>query len=264
LKLAALDRAVSDAPPLSVLLWMADPRRFQEARAGDLLRLLDAGERERLARFKHEADARAYLLVHAMRRAAVARALDTSPTEIAFSHDSNGKPLLEGPRRGDIFFSHSRRREGVACVVTSAGAVGIDVESGRGDGDESGLALLAPYMVLPDPARRAADMGPDAERQFRCYWTALEAYWKAQGTGLAASNPRVQCTRDPAGEFEVAIAGDPPSRRARVFFLPSSNQLTVAVALQLSHEANASQRHSFDFRVHHCNSSMEICSSSMS
>jgi len=244
---------------------MADPRRFREDSAGDLLRLLDASERERFGRFRHEADARAYMLAHAMRRAGVAKALGVSPGEIVFAHDDKGKPLLEGPHRNDIFFSHSRRREGVACVVTRAGAVGIDVESARAgtEGDGSGFSLLAPYMELPDAARRAADMGPDAHRQFRCYWTALEAYWKAQGTGLATSNPRVQCTRNPGGEFEVAIAGNPPSQRANVFFVPSAHELTVAVALQLSNESIAPRHKSFRCQVLHCNSSMEIYNSSM-
>ena len=266
MKQPALDCAVSKTPSLPVHVWMADPRRCQEHRAGELLNLLDAWERERLARFRHEADARAYLLAHAMRRACVANVLDASPGDIVFSHDRNGKPLLDGPRGQEIFFSHSRRREGVACVATSAAAVGIDVESARGDkdGEGSGLALLAPYMVVPDAASRAADMGAGPDRQFRRYWTALEAYWKMQGKGLDSSNPRVQCTRTPAGEFEVGIAGDPSSRRASVFFLPSPNELTVAVALQLSDEARKSKRHSFEFQVHHRNSSMEIYSSSMS
>lgn len=242
---------------------MADPRRFEESRAGDLLRLLDAAERERLGRFRHPADARAYLLAHAMRRAAVARALGAPPADVGFSDDRHGKPLVEGARGPGIFFSHSRRREGVACVVTRAAAVGIDVESEAAQHEGPDFALLDPYMELPEPARRAADMGPDQGRQFRCYWTALEAYWKAQGTGLASSNPRVRCTRSPSGEFEVAVAGDSPSRRARVFFLPSSNELTVAIALKLSDEAGATQEHSFEFDVYHCNSSMEIYSPSM-
>jgi phosphopantetheinyl transferase len=265
-KQAAFDPAPSYTPPLPVQVWMADPRCFQESHVGDLLQLLDASERERLARFRHEADARAYLLVHAMRRAAVAKALGASPGEIVFSHDRNGKPLLEGPRGREIFFSHSRRREGVACVITRAAAVGIDVESAREarDDEGSGFALLAPYMVLPDAPHRAADMGSDPDRQFRCYWTALEAYWKAQGTGLGSSNPRALCTKNSAGEFEVGIFGDPLSPRAHIFFLPSPNELTVAVALQLSDEANKSERHSFWVQVHHCNSSMEIYSSSMS
>lgn len=261
----SLDHAVTNTPLLPVQVWMADPRRFNDDSTGDLMRLLDRSERERLARFRHEADAQAYMLAHAMRRAAVAKALAASPGEIEFAHDRNGKPLLQHPCGQTIFFSHSRRREGVACVVTRAAAVGIDIESARADGagGGSGFALLAPYMVLPDAARRAADMGPGADRQFRCYWTALEAYWKAQGTGLASSNPPVECARNPAGGFDVAVAGDPSSPRAGVFFLPSPEGLTVAVALQLSDEVITSQRNFFEFQVHHCNSSMEIYNSSM-
>jgi len=89
----------------------------------------------------------------------------------------NGKPFVVG--RPDLFISISHSRTTLACAVTFAGPLGIDLERPRPDRDLSGIAAFA---FGPGEQRRAAAEGPDG---FYRIWTLREAIAKAEGIGLA-------------------------------------------------------------------------------
>jgi 4'-phosphopantetheinyl transferase len=257
---------VSSATPAAdrvhVRVWTADPAQFHEARPGELDALLDEAERGRAARFKLEADRRAYVLAHALRRAVLARELGVPAADIVFEHDSRGKPALAAPHEDGIFFSHSRTRVLVACAITRSGPIGIDVETGRAEPD---FDLLAPYVVLPDPVKTGA-VAPDddASRRFCFYWTALEAFWKAAGSGLTDKNPRIRFNRTAANRFQVRFEGDSiATRRAELFCVPSRSALAISVALQQFSPPHPCRNAGTEYSVLHCNSSMEITGSSM-
>jgi hypothetical protein len=55
-------------------------------------------------------------------------------------------------------------------------------------------ALLDSFIAPPEAA------GAD----FYFYWTALEAYWKAAGTGLSAGQPRLYLARNADGHWLAA------------------------------------------------------------
>ena len=178
-------RRMTMVPPATAQVWTASPGVLTDVHWSRLGALLDDGERAKARRFKLQADRHAYVLAHALMRLALAHALDVSPMAIVLSHDSRGKPVLLSPARPDVCFSHSRSRLLVACVVTTLGPVGIDVEpirEGHADFD-----LLARFVALRDPACQHERAAP-AARRFFFLWTALEAFWKAQGTGLASGN----------------------------------------------------------------------------
>jgi 4'-phosphopantetheinyl transferase len=242
-----------------VHVWIADPAQFQETREGELQALLDTQERERALAFRLEPDRRAYIVVHAMRRAMLARALHVAPEAIEFSHDGNGAPRLRGARDERIFFSHARRRKAVACAVTRAGPIGIDVETPPGEPD---FSLLAPYMEIPDAAVRTQHFGPDLSAQFAGCWTALEAYWKARGLGLAAGNPRARL--EPADRNRLRIRQDGGDVVSPMGLRYAETQLPATIAIAFADiEINSlTSGPSVEFRVRHCNSSMEISSSS--
>lgn len=97
----------------------------------------------------------------------------------------NGRPYLEGC---DLFISLAHSAQKVACAL-SASPVGIDVEQIRPVDlklcrhvcVEQELAyILAEYRQEQD--RQCRD--PEVLRRFFEVWTAKEAYFKKQGTGI--------------------------------------------------------------------------------
>lgn len=221
--------------PHGVQIWTASPRTPSDAQWRELEHLLDRAEQDRARQFKTSDDRRAYVLAHALRRAALARVLAVEPDDVVVSHAANGRPLLAAAaNRPEIFFSHSRSREMVVCAVTRAGPVGIDVEPV--DIVAADFDLLAPYMVLPDAQRRQAELGSDPSAQFFFYWTALEAFWKAAGTGLSSSNPRIVCRKNPLDAFEIAFVTDASVKVASVIPLASQTRCSVTVVLATRQE----------------------------
>ncbi|CAN5361588.1 hypothetical protein BH10PSE16_BH10PSE16_39770 [soil metagenome] len=187
-----------------VHVWTAHPKDFDEAQWPGLAAWLVPFERFRACSFRLEADRRAYILAHALRRLALASALAVPPGEVSFSSEASGKPVLTAPEDPGIYFSHAHTRSLVVCAVTRIGPVGIDVESL--DGAKAEMDLLGGFVELPAAQRRAIERGHDAPRHFFIYWTLLEAYWKSRGTGLSFANPPIRCQKPGPGWFEVSPA----------------------------------------------------------
>ena len=207
-------------------VWTAQPADFGAALAHDLDWLLDDCERERAARFKHEADRRSYVLAHALRRWVLARWLAVDPRKICFSQEPGGRPVLRAPSDSALYFSHSRCRDAVACAVTRVAPVGIDVETARmSDADEE---MIAQFVVLRDDNRLARD---ERTARFYFHWTALEAFWKAEGKGLADGNPRIECRRNARGHFEAWLEGDQRGPRARLLPIEASGGACITLAI---------------------------------
>ena len=192
-------------------VWMARPQEVGAEQMRALERTLDANEIERASKFRFEFDRRAYVVAHGLRRVALGDWLGVNPASLVFARQRSGKPVLVWPRGSRVFFSHAHTRELVAFAVTSVGPVGIDVEcvaQTKPDFD-----LLAPYVVLPEASQRVAELGVNLAGQFYFYWTALEAFWKAAGTGLSPGNPRILCKKNDAETFEITLEGAVGDRR---------------------------------------------------
>jgi phosphopantetheinyl transferase len=207
-------------------VWTARLADFGGTMPRDVDHLLDDIERQRAARFKHEADRRAYVLAHALRRSVLARWLAIDPREIRLSEAPAGRPVLLAPRDDTLHFSHSRSRDIVAFAVTRVAPVGIDVEAPRAGGiDED---MISRFVMLGD--------GPPLAHEQRAsrlyfYWTALEAFWKAEGTGLADVNPRIECRQSASGQFDVWLEGDAQGPRARLFPIENSGGVCITLAI---------------------------------
>jgi phosphopantetheinyl transferase len=188
--------------------------------------LLDDIERERAARFRHEADRRSYVLAHALRRAVLARWLAADPCDICFSHEPGGRPELRGLSDRGVYFSHSRSRDAVACAVTSVAPIGIDVEAVRAGGADE--AMIARFIVPAEGDGLAPD---ERDSRFYFYWTALEAFWKAEGKGLADANPRIELREDTRGHLQVWLEGDARGPRARLLPVQHSRGAWTMLAI---------------------------------
>jgi len=215
-----------EAKACELEVWTARPSDFNATLPHDLDWLLDDTERERAARFRRDSDRRSYVLAHALRRSVLARWLAVDPREICFSQEPGGRPVLLTPRAGALYFSHSRSGDAVACAVTRLAPVGIDVETVRAGGaDES---LIARFVVPGDGRAIAQE-----ERAARFYfqWTALEAFWKAQGKGLADGNPRIECRRTASGRFEAWLEGEAHEPAARLLPIEVMDGACITLAI---------------------------------
>ena len=208
---------------------------------------LEPAEQAAVATLRFEADRRAYVTAHVLRRMALAQMLRVRPETLRFGRAKGGRPLLHDAPAG-LFFSLSHCRAVAACAVTRLAPVGVDVEARRPEQAE--WALLQPFIALDDehPARWR-DVDPT--RQFYLHWTALEAYWKAMGRGIAGSNPRIAyltgpqpCTAPDTTVFTVGPqTGADKARRARIFAMEAGPDWTVAVALACEPAAGGRASH---------------------
>jgi hypothetical protein len=103
-----------------------------------------------------------------------------------------GKPFIaQAPQ---LHVSLSGTRDAVVCAATSTAPVGVDVE--RIDGKPADAGLLGAFVLTHEAV---------TTRQFFFQWTALEAFWKACGTGLDDANPRICCVPREAHRFDVHV-----------------------------------------------------------
>ena len=194
-----------------VNVWIASPQEVGKEQMRLLELTLDAAETERASKFRFEIDRRAYVVAHGLRRVALGDFLAVDPVSLVLINQKSGEPSLIWPDERKVFFSHAHTRDVVAIAVATVCRVGIDVECvvpTKPDFD-----LLAPYVALPEISQRAEELGTDPAVQFLFYWTALEAFWKAEGKGLLPENPRIRCEKNIAGTFEISLEDDVESFR---------------------------------------------------
>ncbi|WP_240157139.1 4'-phosphopantetheinyl transferase family protein [Pseudonocardia broussonetiae] len=196
-------------------VWWAAP--VAPSGAPGLVGLLDAHERERLARFRREGDAARYLAAHALTRRALGERLDADPAALVFDRtcrcgEQHGKPrLAQGP---GFSFTHAGDVVGLAV---HDGPVGLDVEQARPLTD---LAGMAEHACAPD--ERVTDTG-----EFFRLWTRKEALLKSTGEGLSTPMADISIAADgavrwggravwlldlsPAPGYPAALAGPGPA-----------------------------------------------------
>ncbi|MEJ6022291.1 4'-phosphopantetheinyl transferase family protein [Ramlibacter sp. PS4R-6] len=175
-----------------VHLACARPTEFAHRDIEAIERLLSEEEREAMRRLRFEADRRAFAVVHALLRALVANDCEVDAAEIELRHDTRGMPFIA--RHPDLHVSLSRTRTAVACAVTRTAPIGVDVECIESRPIDAGL--LGAFVIAPQPVTTKA---------FFFHWTALEAFWKACGTGLVDANPRILCMPRNASRFDVHL-----------------------------------------------------------
>lgn len=225
-------------PEHQVRVALAHPRQFADGEWQRLALLLDGAEQVRAIGFRHEADRRAFVIAHAMRRALLSGLLDVPVHVVRLGQAPSSRPVLDQPAGANAFFSLSRRRGLVACAAAVGVPLGIDVEEidpARADFD-----LLRPFMHLPD--------GTPAPDEFFRLWTGLEAFWKLMGAGLDSRHPRIEL----AGEFVCETGGD-GRRLARLSRLRPSAGFAVTLAV-----GGPAIHGDTTLLTHACNSAAEV------
>jgi 4'-phosphopantetheinyl transferase len=202
----------------------------------DATRWLDCGERQRLARFAREPDARAFLVGRWLARRALARHSGTSPDAWAFTLGDHGKPEGAGPLPAPAFnLSHGGGVVICAASTFPGCALGVDVEAV--DRRLPGRRLdrfLTPRELqdIGDPA------APGHAHRFWRVWTLKEAALKAAGTGVAGTLA--------AAEIDLQAAGGPRVRSglplARLTLLELSVASPYCVSLAVDAPATSTVR----------------------
>jgi len=172
-----VDWAAPASPEARVLL--IDVAQWRVALPAAAL-LLDAAESARVARKRFARDREMLVLAYAMHRLLLGAALGCAPQQVPLIRDERGCPQLPGtPWHTSL--SHSDHA--IAIAVSSAGAIGVDIEPTSRSQDMSGLAE---HICHPNERHAMEDM-PVAARELALLrlWVRKEALLKALGVGLA-------------------------------------------------------------------------------
>jgi 4'-phosphopantetheinyl transferase len=199
----------------------------------ELLHWLGAEERVRHARFRFESDRDIYLVAHALTRRMLGRVIGVASDVLEFAAGEHGRPEIVAPESARAFrFNLSHTHGLVACAVTRAADIGVDVEYAERRVDVLGVArqVFSPREV----AGLAALSGAAQRERFFELWTLKEAYIKAIGKGLSA--PLRSITFDPAQPDPVPVAFGPEVADdhnrwcLRRFRVGSEHRLALALA----------------------------------
>ena len=146
------------------------------SRLAALESLLSRGERERVGRFKFDADRARYIASHGILHEILGGYLGCEPGSIAFDYGIKGKPVIAGQRDG-LEFSLSHSQDLGLLAVTRGAQVGVDIEAVR-PLDEA--LEIARSRFTPT---ESAAVG--STEDFFALWTRKEAVSKCLGLGLS-------------------------------------------------------------------------------
>jgi 4'-phosphopantetheinyl transferase len=175
-------------------LWCAYPEDLiNESAAQACMALLTEGERARCERYKFERHRRESLATRALVRSALSCHRPIPPQEWEFTSNVHGKPALE-PDCG-LRFNLSNSVELVACLISEAAEVGLDLEPFS----RAETMLRVAGEVFSRVERAQLEALPEGEKLDRALslWTLKEAYVKARGVGFAL----------PLGKFSFVFGG---------------------------------------------------------
>jgi 4'-phosphopantetheinyl transferase len=152
----------------------------------ELSSTLSPDERIRSARMRSPQLQQRFIAAHGGLRELLGRYLEAHPSEVGFVHNEFGKPALSGRFGGRLTFNLSHSADLALIGIAADAEIGVDVEQIRDEPDFTEIAqwLFAAAEVeelnrLPSERRTWA---------FLSSWTKKEAYAKARGEGLGATN----------------------------------------------------------------------------
>lgn len=146
--------------------------------------LLSPDECARCDRFLFERDRRDFAAAHALLRGALTLHSGLPPDCWQFGSDGGGKPYLVGQSEVEFNIAHTPGL--VACALSVAGPVGVDVE--RVDHARDTEEIAERHFAEPEIlALKACAHGLKRHIRFTELWTLKEAYLKALGAGLRQS-----------------------------------------------------------------------------
>lgn len=232
----ALPRPEDRPAPGEVAAWLLRIPSSAAAAAAEE-GVLDARERERAARLRHETARERYVASHVGLRTLLGGYLGIAPADVEFTREtcgmpdcdkSHGRPALAAGH-GALHFSLSHAGD-AALYAVAAAPVGADIE--ERDPRREGARLTGLIGQLHPGEQAALTALPEELREeaFLSCWVRKEAYLKGIGTGL----PGGISTRHVGLAEGLAPAGAPPGPDGWAFAdLDAPPGYRAAVALRV-------------------------------
>jgi 4'-phosphopantetheinyl transferase len=162
--------------PDQTLLWLTDAATLPESALVGYAGWLGEDEQQRAARFVRPARRRQFIVGRTLLRLALARLLGMAPDVIHLLERPGAAPLLGLAGHEHIGFSISHSACWVACAVSPAGRVGVDIELIDPARDIDALAGQA--FGAPEQAWLASRPAASRVRDFYTLWSTAEARFK--------------------------------------------------------------------------------------
>jgi len=165
-------------------VWHVDPDCVGNAVLERGRAWLTLAEREHCGRLLSESLQRAYLVTRILCRATLSQYTDADPALWIFSINPSGKPSIEAPEAfASLRFNLTHTEGLVACIVSRAGEVGVDVEDTSRKLDVAEIARY--FLSIPENDRVSALAPERRSARLFDYWVLKEAYLKGRGLGLS-------------------------------------------------------------------------------
>jgi phosphopantetheinyl transferase len=191
--------AVEGTPTLNagaLELWHVDTRASGAALGAleERVRLLSDREHERAAEFADRAQAEEWLAAHITLRIVLERVTGRTARGAAFTRPAGGKPQLEGR---PVAFSLAHVPGAALIAIAPGGIVGVDLERARD------VRVREPRRSRVEAAaaalNRETPLPAAGEARFLQAWVRLEAFAKAEGTGIGRLLTRLGISGEAAG-----------------------------------------------------------------
>ena len=164
----------------AAILWLLNGKSFQESDLQRFSGRLSPSEIRRLLRFGRSERRRQFLLGRVLLRYAVAAVTGHASDDFSVLERSGEAPqlLLSDPSSRVPNFSLSHSGDWIACVVSTAAVVGVDIEVNRPDRGFDDICTLA----FPEREQLWFGARPHTERcaAFYLLWCVREASYKLQ------------------------------------------------------------------------------------
>jgi len=143
-------------------------------------RLLDAAERDRVARKRRPRDADDLALAYGLHRLVLGHVTGCDARAVALAREALGRPCVQG---GNVHTSLSHADGAVAVAVAGRGPIGVDMEASA---RAAQMEEIAGAVLHPSERAALADCpGPVRGAALLALWVRKEALLKAAGIGLA-------------------------------------------------------------------------------
>ena len=162
--------------PGDATIWLLDGAAFDDAALAPFERWLGPDEIVRLGRFTRPARRRQFVAGRALLRQALAPILRVAPERIGLAQARSQGPRLAMAGGEAPYFSLSHSGRWIACAVSAAAPVGLDIECLDARRD---VAALAGQAFGAAEAAALGDMAPQA--RLACFyrlWCGAEARLK--------------------------------------------------------------------------------------